>query len=58
MMAYGEGWETIVTDAITSLIANAAYYRKVVRGAEPVAPPEEAESIAAGELAETEEVPL
>lgn len=37
---YNDEWATIVADAQASLIANAAYYRKVLRGEEPVAPPE------------------
>lgn len=41
--AYTEEWPTIVADARASLIANAGYYNKVLRGKETLAPPEEAE---------------
>lgn len=37
---YKNEWESVVADAKASLIANAAYYRKVLRGEEKVAPPE------------------
>ncbi|MEW6771053.1 MAG: hypothetical protein AB1330_06640 [Bacillota bacterium] len=39
---YSEEWDTIVADAKASLISNAAYYRKILRGEEFVAPSEEA----------------
>ncbi|MBI4489843.1 MAG: hypothetical protein HY694_12210 [Deltaproteobacteria bacterium] len=38
---YGDEWETIVADAKATLLANAMYYRKVLSGDEPIAPPEE-----------------
>jgi hypothetical protein len=37
---YSAEWETIVTDTRASLLANAAYYRKVLQGKEPITPPE------------------
>lgn len=40
---YSEEWPTIVADARASLIANAGYYNKVLRGKETLAPPEEPE---------------
>lgn len=49
---YSDEWETIVADAKASLIAKAAYYRKVLRGEEPTAPPEEVEMAAAEEREE------
>lgn len=45
----GDEWETIVADARASLVANAAYYSKVMRGEEPIAQSE------GPEMAETEE---
>jgi hypothetical protein len=39
--AYSDEWTSIVADAKASLIANAAYYRKVLRGEELIAPPED-----------------
>jgi hypothetical protein len=54
---YSDEWDTIVADAKSSLIANAAYYRKVLRGEEPVAPPEEEEQLELElEMEEPEEV--
>lgn len=49
---YSDEWETIVADAKASLIANAAYYRKVLRGEEPTVPPEEVEQAEAEALEE------
>ncbi len=49
-------WGTIVADAKASLIANAAYYRKVLCGEEPVAPPEEEAEAVETEQAEEESV--
>lgn len=40
---YSDEWVTIIADAKASLIANAAYYRKMLRGEEPIARPEEVE---------------
>lgn len=38
---YSSEWEGVVTDAKVSLIANGAYYKKVLRGEEQHAPPED-----------------
>lgn len=46
-----DGWPTIVADAKASLLANAAYYSKVLEGKEPVTPPEAA---GVGEVDESE----
>jgi hypothetical protein len=40
---YRDEWEIIVADARASLLANAAYYDKVLRGKERIVPAEEAE---------------
>ncbi|TCJ15717.1 hypothetical protein E0L93_12000 [Rubrobacter taiwanensis] len=53
--AYRDEWEEIVGDTRDSLVANAAYYRRVLRGEEPMAPPAE-EVEEAEEEAELEEV--
>jgi hypothetical protein len=50
---YSYEWENIINDAITSLIGNAAYYRKVLSGEEPVVSTREAGT---EELKEIEEV--
>jgi hypothetical protein len=42
---YGAEWETIVADAKASLIANAAYYDKVLRGQAPATLSEERQQI-------------
>jgi hypothetical protein len=39
---YSDEWQEIVSDTKARLIANAPYYRKVLRGDEPIAPPEDA----------------
>jgi hypothetical protein len=52
---YSDDWETIVADTRASLIANAAYYRKVLREEEPVAPPTEEVEEAEAEVEELEE---
>lgn len=41
--AYRDEWETIVADAKANLLANAAYYNKVLRGKERIVPAEEVE---------------
>lgn len=40
---YRDEWEIIVADARASLLANAAYYDKVLRGKEKIAPAEDVE---------------
>jgi hypothetical protein len=51
---YNNEWTTILTDAKASFIANAAYYKKVLRGEEQAAPPEDAQQ--AVQTVESEEV--
>ncbi|MEW6574265.1 MAG: hypothetical protein AB1374_11600 [Bacillota bacterium] len=47
---YSDEWETIVADAKASLISNAAYYRKVLRGEESVASSEETKALESQEI--------
>jgi hypothetical protein len=47
---YGDEWEAILADARNSLIANAAYYRKVLIGKATIIPSEEPDRVAVEEL--------
>lgn len=55
--AYNDEWDTIVVDTRASLVANAAYYRKVLQGKESTTlPQEEVEKAEEAERLEEEEV--
>jgi len=47
---YSDEWDSIVADAKASLVANSAYYRKVLRGEESVAPSEETKALESQEI--------
>jgi hypothetical protein len=52
----GSEWETIVANAKASLLANAAYYRKVLRGEEKIAPSQEEQQVMQEEALEEAQV--
>jgi len=53
---YNSEWVTIVTDAKASLLSNAAYYRKVLRGEEKIAPSQEEQQVMQEEALEEAQV--
>jgi hypothetical protein len=52
---FRDEWESIIADAKESLLANAAYYKKVLRGEEPIISTEEVEKENEEETEEPEE---